>query len=369
MKKKNDKQMAVRSESIVEARFSLTGKQNDILDMLFSEIENDDKCSYELSVDKYKAIYNTDTSNIYRDLKKAVKSFETKGFYIIDKINNQEIYYAWFSKIYYKNNDGKIVVDIHKDLKKMLYEVKKKIYYDINYTLNFSSNYSKRLYYYLKSYEDTKWRKDKVEVLLKKLECPTSYEEFKFFKKYVLEVAKKEINSTSDIFFDYELEKVGRKVEYIIFSIHKKQDVIANSELAIDDIRDISIDYMKVVISEKMSSEDLNKVYKVLDELDISKTKFENKKDYFIRNYELASRYYNNTCAGDGVFVAILISALKDNWTKNKSKGLSSKKKPNVKKKTKKGSFNDYEQREYDFNDLEWKLLGWNNVPEGYDEE
>ena len=50
--------IAVRSESIIEARFSLTSKQNDLLDMLLCEIENDDVYSYVLSVDKYKELYS-----------------------------------------------------------------------------------------------------------------------------------------------------------------------------------------------------------------------------------------------------------------------------------------------------------------------
>ena len=58
-----------RPEIIIEARFNLTKKQNDILDMVFASIENDDKLRYEIDVAKYGKLYNIkDKSNIYRTL-------------------------------------------------------------------------------------------------------------------------------------------------------------------------------------------------------------------------------------------------------------------------------------------------------------
>jgi plasmid replication initiation protein len=218
---KRGETIAVRSDSIIEARFALTAKQNELLDMLLCEIKDDDQYQYVISVDKYKQYYDTDTSNLYRDLKKAVKEFEGKGFRIVNKATGEEIYYSWFSKIHYKPKKAEIQVNVDLDFKKLLWEVRKKIYYDIKNTLNFNSAYSQRLYYYLKSFEDTGWRIDSIEKLQEKMECPPSYKNFADFKRAVLEVASKEINSTSDICFTYEPQKTGRKVTGIKFSIKK----------------------------------------------------------------------------------------------------------------------------------------------------
>ncbi|WP_291566930.1 MULTISPECIES: replication initiation protein [unclassified Clostridium] len=363
---KNDvkRNIAVRSDSIIEARFSLTTKQNDILDMLFTEIQNDEAYQYEISVDKYKHLYKVDTSNLYRDLKKAAKSFEGKGFYIVDKEKDEEIYYVWFSKIHYIPKEGKIKVNIDPDLKKLLYEVKKKIYYDIEYTLNFGSSYSQRMYYYLKSFEDTGWRKDAIENLQRKLDCPKTYQNFANFKKYVLEVCKSEINSSSDIMFDYNVEKTGRKVTHIYFTINKKTDLInpQKNELALDlDSNEIDEIFIKNTIKEKINNEDIEKVikacragFKAQDEiLDI--------REYLILNYSCAKDYYYKTLGEEGVFIAILLSAVKSNWHKNKKvnykkKSVKSNKQSN---KYKQMTFNDYSQRSYDWDKLENQLLGW----------
>lgn len=209
----------MRPDKLIEARFSLTAKQNDIIDMVLSQIKDDGCFRYELDIERYKNFYRTDTSNIYRDFKKAVESFEGKGFSVINNETNERVYYPWFSKIHYKNNEGKIFVNLDVDFKNILLEVKKRIYYDITYTLNFRSVYSKRLYYYLKSFEDTGWRIDDIDELRDKMECPQSYRNFSDFKRYVLDPAYTEINNESDINFEYNTIKEGRRISKIEFTI------------------------------------------------------------------------------------------------------------------------------------------------------
>lgn len=314
---KKGKNIAIRSESIIEARFSLSARQNNILDMLLCEIDNDDKYSYELSVEKYKDLYITDTSNIYRDLKSAVKSFEGLGFCITNKKTGEEIFFTWFSKIHYMPKQGKIQVNIDRDLKKLLYEVRKRIYYDIKYTLNFNSSYSQRMYYYLKSFEDTGWRIDEIDTLRQKLECPNSYNSFGLFKQNVLDISEKEINKYSDIFFKYELIKKGRKVTHLKFYIQNKKNLLKN-EIAItkedsfilsyEDIKAILIDFE---LLDLQISSIFNACKKGYNDHKINIPA----KDYLVEKKKIAVAYCSSK--QDKNYVGALINALKENWQNN----------------------------------------------------
>lgn len=329
MVNKRGSSIAVRSDSIIEARFSLTAKQNELLDMLLCEIQDDDQNKYLISVDKYKEFYQTDTSNLYRDLKKAVKGFEGKGFRIINKETKEEIYYAWFSKIHYKPKLGEIVVSIDLDFKRLLWEVKKKIYYDVRYTLNFRSQYSQRLYYYLKSFEDTGWRIDKLDMLLYKLECPKSYNVYNDFRKYVLEVANKEINKSSDINFSYEPLKTGRKVTSIKFLIKSKEKSIMESKNT--DNSSYLISEVRKFMKEKLSDKEILELLKIAN----------NKIEIIQEKYKIMlkqKQVYN--------VYKWLEKAIEQNYSINEYKQMS--------------YFNDYEQRPFDPT-LENKLLGWTN--------
>lgn len=215
------KYIAVKPDSIIEARYDLTPKQNDILDMVLSKISDDNNYLFQLDLNEYRKLYKTDTSNIYRDLKRAVKDFEGKGFYLVDKDKKKEIFFAWFASIAYSDNEGKIIVEVGQQLKKLLIDMKKKIFYRIEYPLNFSSIYSKRIYYYLKSFEDTGWRIDDIEQLKRKLQCAENYSRYNDFKRKVILVAQDEINNFSDISFYFEELKQKKRVVSLKFTIEK----------------------------------------------------------------------------------------------------------------------------------------------------
>jgi len=349
--KKRGKYVAVRPDSLIEARYDLTPKQNDILDIVLSRVENDDNYLYDLDIADYKLLYKTNSSNIYRDFKKAVKEFEGKGFYLIDTKNSKEIFFAWFASIAYLDKEGKIVVEIGQRLKSLLVEMKKRIFYKIEYPLNFSSVYSKRIYYYLKSFQDTGWRIDEINALRKKLYCPDSYDKYSFFKNKVLDQARREINSSSDIDFEYIPIKSGRKVSYIKFFIknHTTLGEVAVTTIENTEGKDFRFNKIKPKIIEAITLDDSNPLLKVkqiikedIIELEARSILSAAKNDInkIQEKYKIISKMnkVNNV-------VGTMITALKEDWQFPKGK-------------EKVSAFNDYEQRAYNIDELEKKLLG-----------
>ena len=342
-KKKGGDLICRRPETIIEARYKLTKKQNDILDMVFATIENDDKFQYEIDIAKYSQLYNIkDKSNIYRDLKKGVNSFEGKGFSITQKISGKKenrIYFSWFSRIVYLDGESKIFIAIDPMLKELMLNAKKACFYQIKYPINFHNIYSKRIYYYLKTFEDTGWRIDNLDVLRNKLECPKSYDKFADFRKYVLTPAYEEINDNSDIYFEYEIIKTKTKVTGIKFYINqnKARDEIAITpkEIETDPRQDLElIKQVQVIFKENIT---VLQVKELLDttkgDINIIKEKYEISK--------ITSDIKN--------IVGWMLKAIKEDYKVSKG---------NVKTDT----FNDYPQRKYDFSKFESVLSGEENI-------
>ncbi len=345
---KKGKHIAVRPNELIEARYDLSVSQNDIMDMVLTKIEDDNNYLYELNINDYKHLYKTDTSNIYRNLEKATKSMEGAGFYLLtnnDKGVEKETFFVWFASIEYVKSEGKITFEIGTKLKALLLEMKKRIYYKIEYPINFTSIYSKRVYYYLKSFEDTGWRIDNLDILRKKLQCPKSYDKYGLFRTYVLDMAMKEINNYSDISFEFQEIKVGRKVTRIKFIIKQNQNNKARNEIAAtsavlgEDVRtplqknidDIKI--VKAIISEDIKDLEAIKIYNIASgNINTIKEKY---------NIVRQLNNINN-------LVGTVITAIKEDWSLPKGQ-------------IKVDTFNDYEQRSYDFDSLEKKLLGWEN--------
>lgn len=337
--------MAVKADEIIEARYSLSKRQNEILDIFLSELADDNKYSYEIPLDKYKELYDTDTSNLYRDMKKAVKGFEGEGFYVVNKDTDEEDYYPWFSKISYKNKLGKIVVNIDNDLKKMLLASKKKIKYNIKYTLNFNSVYTQRFYMYYKSFEDTGWRIDNIETLMTKLECPKSYSNFANFKKYVLDVVDRELNSNkSDIGFHYEIIKTGKKVTHISVKIFQNQ--IQGEMLIEHDYKKLSVGVIRQLTENRVSVADCEKILNIY-----LKNNVEDEVAHFKDKLNITDDYITKNKKEDVPLIALLITSIKNDWVKKKpikpTKTCS-----NTNSKVKQLKFNNFDAREM-YNDKE----------------
>lgn len=355
--------VAVRPEKIIEARFSLTNRQNNILDVVLSKLKNDDNLKYTLDVKEFEELFTSDTSNIYRDFKKAVDSFKDSGVTIVDENNPDGVWFAWFSKIKYRDKEGKIDVNIDVDFKKILYEVKKSIFYDISYTLNMKSSYSQRIYYYAKSFESVGWRIDCVDDLVDKLEAPESYKSFANLNRFVLEKAKQEVDDITDIIIDFEAIKTGRRITHVKTIIKSKDKNIVNYEK-------MSVDYILNSIGGLINGEeDANKILKAL-ELAIEKkyTPASELETYFqmqIRNVI----EYSKTTKKEIPLIALIITAIKNNWKEQKP----IKTTKSIKKEIGIGSnsstdkqlaFCNFEAREMYSNaeqmkELEFKLLGW----------
>lgn len=336
--KKGGKLICMRPDSIIEARFKLTKKQNDILDMVFATIENDGKLEYEINVTKYAKLYTIQNqSHVYEDLKRATKTFEGKGFSIVNKINNKEsrIYFSWFASIQYLDGEGKIIFELGNKLKQLLLEVKRAVYYKLEYTINFNCIYSKRLYYYLKLYEDTGKRIDNLDTLRSKLECPKSYSKYANFRRFVIEPAYEEINGSSDINFKYEEIKTKNKVTAIKFFIklNKKDKVKYNQH---NKYSSIELMKVKAIFDENITDLDAKKL------LDSSSGNI----DIIREKYEIAK----NTKKIKNL-IGWMITAIKENYKDNFEKIEA----------------NNFKQRTYDskqFKDIERKLLGWDNIAE-----
>lgn len=332
-----DNVLAMRSEAIIEAKYSLTNKQNMIMDMVLSEISDDDKLDYVLSIEKFRPLVTEGLTNLYRDLKSAVKSFEGKGFRITNKKANETIYYPWFSKIHYKPNQGEIIVRLDPDLKRLLYEVKKRIYYNIAYTINMKSSYSQRFYYFLKSFECTTWRYDKIEDLLSKLECPASCNNFARFESSVLKKAQAEINAQTDLNFRYEPFKTGRKVTHIKSYISTKNNINL-------PIREINTTYIINSLGGLINGED--DAQKILNVLKVIEC--DNKLAYFESEVDKVLKYHNKH--KESSFIALILNALQNPWQHSSQQHSI--------------GFNNFQPREmYADNDymkkLENGLLGW----------
>ncbi len=323
-----------QSNRLVEASYTLTVVEQKLIRLLASMInkDDDDIKEYEFKTKELIKVLNTSDSRFYRDIDN-ITDLLMQRIIKIRNINTSEfIKYHWVDTAKYVN--GILKLKINKDLKPFYLGLDCYTKYQLRNIMQFKSTYSFRLYELFKQYEGIGHRILTIEGLRDSLNInKDQYPKYANLKQKVINVAVKEINANTDLIIDYNELKEVRKIVSIEFSIRKKdkaQNEISETSLVPVFFNDKNMDLVRQLINQELT--DLE-VHRILDaaNLDIEKIK---------EKYNIISKFstVNN-------LVGAMITALKENWTTTSKRKVS--------------TFNDYEQREYDFDELEKKLLGW----------
>ncbi len=164
----------------------------------------------------------------------------------------------------------------------------------------------------------------------------TKYSDWGDFRKNVILVAKKELDQKTSIKFEFKPERggLGGKTHGIKFFIYKEipqTEVVEEVKNLTDEEKDEIIDQISDIIAEKLKLKDYRAIAKAA-KYDVEKVK----KAYSV----LAA----GTAEVDNV-TGFMIKAIKEGYEA-----------PVKAKKTARNSFNNFEQNDYDFNELE-KML------------
>ncbi|MCB2307400.1 replication initiation protein [Clostridium estertheticum] len=331
-----------QSNKLIEASYSFTVLEQKLIRLLASMITKDDVDlkEYQFSATDLSNTLNIHKRNIYRELDSVTDKLMAR-FIKMKNDDTQE-----FDKFHLiktaKLRKGILTLKIDEDMKDFYLKLNWYTKYQLKNIMQFKSTYSFRLYELLKQYEGIGNRSITIDNLRVGLDIEKKqYPKYSNLKQKVINVALNEINTKTDIIFDYEEIKTGRKVTSIKFNIKaNKANNIAIEEICATKASKSTYE------ANKYSVEDIKTVKSIFKE-DIT---VEQAKSVLIAakgNLKVIKEKYDLPRKIDvGNIVGWVIDAIKEKY--KAPKGMSNAG----------GSFNDYEQRKYDFDKLESSLLG-----------
>jgi plasmid replication initiation protein len=212
-----------KADVIVKARYKLSPLAIKFVSVIISNLKRGDDINeeYIFKVKDFQELTGQKTKRIYNLIEEAVNNLLTNPLTIpLDDEKKSILKANWISGAIY--NDGEIRFMIYPKLRPYLLEVKEKfLRYKLENILPLKSSYSIRIYEILKDwYEMNKRYGNKTEKIIKLeefkdiLEIPKSYI-YGMIKKRILLKAKSELEEYTDIMFDFEEIKTGRKVTHI----------------------------------------------------------------------------------------------------------------------------------------------------------
>lgn len=219
------KAVVIKSNKLVDARQRLSIQEQRLILLLISRIRPDDVnfVWYKLSIlDLARFLGLEKSKRIYIDVRKAVRKL-MKRVITIDR-NARDIDLHWIEAAEY-GDKGNVKICINQVLKPYLLNLKSQFTkYNIGYIVQLRSTYSIRIYELLKRFEylgERTFSLDKLKYIL-----GLNQNEYKFynhFKCKVILVAQKELSEKTDLAFDFEEIKDGKKVSEIRFIIKKNE--------------------------------------------------------------------------------------------------------------------------------------------------
>jgi len=229
--------LVAQANKIIEARYSITKNEQLLLFAMISLINPDDNkfLVFSVTYENLVNILNIDKKSGNREIKNIIKRLMSR-LITINTPKGWKIF-QWVSSATLENN--LITLKFHEDLKPYLLELKKEGNFTqtkLGIVIHFKSIYSIRIYQILKEYNCKNM--NYIEFSLKEFrnmmlgDKINKYSSYKEFRKYILDVARKELTSKdpetgyykSDLSFDLKTRRTGRKISHLKFFI-KKQSI------------------------------------------------------------------------------------------------------------------------------------------------
>lgn len=334
---------------IMNSSYDLSLEEQKVILTLSSMVNpNDEEFKpYIFKISDFIELLGIENQSKYTEIPKITRELMKKVFEI--KQENKLIQIAWLSSVTYEKGTGVVELEFSPKLKPYMLQLKEKFTkYKLANILCMKSKYSPRIYEVLKCNEFKKQGFIEIEVkeLRNLLKAETIYPLYADFKRYIILRTQKELKRLSDIYFDFEEIKTGRKVTSIKFYIHSNKLDKHNKEINNDNISPKELINKEIYEDEDdkiLELYNLFKDYKVgIDSIKKILLNANGDIDKVKRVYE-----YSKTQNIDN-FVGFMLTMVKDdNFIEPKRS-----KKSNMK-------FNNFKAREYDYDELEKKLLGW----------
>lgn len=346
-----DKNYIVKKSNyfIMNCSYDLSLEEQKLILTLASMVQpsDEDFKPYKFRINDFMELLGVDTKTKYTEIPKITKELMKKVFEIEE--DDTIIQTAWLSSATYKKGTGMVELEFSPRLKPYMIKLNGLFtQYKLANILSMKSKYSPRIYEILKCNEFKKqgYIEIEVEELRKLLKADSIYPLYADFKRKIIIQTQKELRKISDISFDFEEIKTGRKVTSLRFYIYKNSEIMMDKPTALNEI---SISISDDIKQEKINlEEDINLIVSMMKSHNI--TSLEAMKIYKSANGDMnhISRVYNhfkNKNADN--FVALMIKMVTPGEFNEPKKGF------------KKTSFNNFTPRDYDYDDLEKKLLGW----------
>lgn len=223
--KQTNFQVVVQHNNLVNARYEMELLEMKIFLAMLSQIKKEDEQlqEYHIPVNWF---YESPNGSAYQNIKKAGDALTKKNISVEDINRKKFASFALMRYCIYEHGSGYIRVRFNDDVQPYLIQLKGNFTISsLKYLWRLNSVHSVRIYNLLRERKDFGGRTESVDDLKSVLGVGKKYSDLSNLKRCVLNVAQEELKAT-DLSFDYELLRTGRKITHIKFTITSQPETV-----------------------------------------------------------------------------------------------------------------------------------------------
>jgi plasmid replication initiation protein len=221
----------IKGNPLIEAKFELTPIQTKLFLFLLAKLDTS-KTNFEpmiVVVKDFQKFIGTKGDSLYNHLKKEVEKMIGKRVYYKD--DNVELNSSLISGYLYLEKEGAFLVEFPSLLKPFLLQLKENFtVIDIRNILGLDSSYAMRFYEICKEKERFKTFQYTVTEIKEMFSIENKYKNYFDFKVKIIIQARNELQENSELYFDFEEIKQGKKVVAIRFTVIKNKKNLKRDE-------------------------------------------------------------------------------------------------------------------------------------------
>lgn len=212
--------------NLIEARYSLTLQEKRLILWLISKIqpEEEDFKKHELSVQEFMSLLELEGKANYKELQKITLGLMKKVLVIKKPEEKTLTQVNWINYAHYEEGTGRIELAFSDVMKPFLLHLKSQFTaIEVTDLMQFKSIHAIRIYELLKQYQDIGERILSIDEIRECCGVKDKLRKYSDFEKKIILISQREMKKKSDIKFDFERIKRGRKIIAIKFIVSKNK--------------------------------------------------------------------------------------------------------------------------------------------------
>lgn len=239
-----ENEMLVQSNTITQARYEFTKIEKRIIYRIIKEIRKQyvtGELQSNLFNELVVCLTFKDLQEVSENTQLVYKSIRTLKTRSYEFDNDEEwLILGIINKARHIKTKGTWEITVDREMVAQFVELAKNYTeYSLTVAMSLRSEYSQRLYEYCSQFRSSGGFRMKVQDMKEKMRLVKKYDRYAGFKKYVLDVALKELKELykqgqCDLYFEYSEEKNGRTVETLRFKIISRES--PETKMSLEDL-------------------------------------------------------------------------------------------------------------------------------------